>query len=137
MRNLRNRDGFTLIELMIVVVIIGILAAIAIPKFAQVSKGAKEAEAESILKQIHSLQESNKQKNDVFAATVATLPGWDNPNAKYYTFEINAGANATTYCAQATPNGAGSAANLQTFSIRIANAAAPVATDGKPAAGTC
>ena len=138
MRNLRNRDGFTLIELMIVVVIIGILAAIAIPKFAQVSKGAKEAEAESILKQIHSLQESNKQKTDLYSGTLTTagLPGWDNPNAKYYNFSI-ASATATAYCATAAPNTAGIAAGLQSFSVRVANSAAPVATDGKPQAGAC
>jgi len=138
MRNLRNRDGFTLIELMIVVVIIGILAAIAIPKFSQVSKGAKEAEAESILKQIHSLQESQKQKSDTYATTLTTaaLPGWDSPNAKYYNFTIVSGS-ATAYCAQAAPNTAGTNAGLQTFSVRVTNSAAPAANDGKPQAGGC
>ncbi|MGB9561235.1 MAG: type IV pilin protein, partial [bacterium] len=51
----RNSKGFTLIELMIVVVIIGILAALAIPRFMEASKKAKITEARNVLKQIYTV----------------------------------------------------------------------------------
>jgi prepilin-type N-terminal cleavage/methylation domain-containing protein len=80
---LRNRKGFTLIELMIVVVIIGILAAIAIPRFSQVSKNSKQAEAGPILAQLCTLEQSYYQRYDAYA-TVANLTGWSDPGAKYF-----------------------------------------------------
>ena len=105
MRNLRNRDGFTLIELMIVVVIIGILAAIAIPRFSAVSKNAKQAEAGSINKQICTLALTYKDQKGSTAYGTADLDdleavGWDDATAtaaQYFTFSFGSGvATATT-----------------------------------------
>ncbi|HOD66275.1 MAG TPA: prepilin-type N-terminal cleavage/methylation domain-containing protein [candidate division Zixibacteria bacterium] len=49
MNQLRNRRGFTLIELVIIIVILGILAAVAIPKYQDLSGEAREASARSAL----------------------------------------------------------------------------------------
>jgi len=52
----RSNKGFTLIELMIVVVIVGILAALAIPRFMRSTTKAKQSEARGILKQVYTMQ---------------------------------------------------------------------------------
>jgi len=79
MRHLRNSKGFTLIELMIVVVIIGILAALAIPRFTQASARAKEKEADGILKQVYTLQNAYYANNGAYASSATNLQtvGWD------------------------------------------------------------
>jgi len=58
-----KRKGFTLIELMIVVVIIGMLASLAIPRFMKASKKAKKSEACIMLKHIYSAAQIYFQEN--------------------------------------------------------------------------
>ena len=71
MRKLINRKnkGFTLIELMIVVAIIGILAAIAIPNFIRYQLRSKTAEARTNIGGIKTAQESFRATEDGFASS--------------------------------------------------------------------
>lgn len=63
----RKGRGFTLIELMIVVVIIGILAALALPRFMTSSTKSKQSEAKQYLKEIYTMQRSYIMEHETYA----------------------------------------------------------------------
>ena len=103
--------GFTLIEILIVVVIIGVLAAAAIPSFLRTTVRAKQAEARQLLKQIFLLEHAYRQGKDTYIAYPPTPAGgtlteigmeiW--PTARY-TYSVVAGAKgiASSFIATAT-----------------------------------
>ena len=69
----RADGGFTLIELMIVVVIISVLAAIAYPAYQNYARESKRADAHTALMRISALQEKHFSDNNVYANTTTTL----------------------------------------------------------------
>ncbi len=74
--NLRRREGFTLIELMIVVAIIGILAAIAIPNFLRFQLRAKAGEGKVNLAAIRSAEEGYFAEFGTYVQGTASPSGW-------------------------------------------------------------
>ncbi len=81
MKKLNKSKGFTLIELMIVVAIIGILAAIAIPNFIRYQLRSKTAEAKTNMGAIKTNMETFRAGYDIYP-TLAPQPAAPGPGSK-------------------------------------------------------
>jgi len=74
-----KKSGFTLVEILIVVIILGILAAIVIPQFTNASQDARKSSTSSLLQTLRSQVELYKlQHGDTLPALINATPatGW-------------------------------------------------------------
>ncbi len=123
----QRKKGFTLVELMIVVVIIGILAALAIPRFMASTTKSKQSEAKQILKQIYVMERAYRQEFDTYwgngiSADAANPDNFSRlgvqigPTARY-TYSLVADATTFTATANAPDPGLDDDATPDTWTI--------------------
>jgi type IV pilus assembly protein PilE len=111
---MRSTRGFTLIELMITVVVVGILAAIAYPSYQTYMKKARRSEAQQMMLALSAKQAQYIIDARGFTDTLSNLnlarDGWTCAatcsNAYYaISIEVPVGATPPAYTLTATPSG--------------------------------
>lgn len=105
--NLKKSQGFTLIELMIVVVIVAILASIAVPSYISHVQEARRAEGAAFALEVQSKQESHFLKNFAYTKTLADLGLTDN-QSKTGAYTVTIGDvpdNGSVFTLTLTPEG--------------------------------
>jgi type IV pilus assembly protein PilE len=123
----RKSRGVTLIELMIVILVIGIMSAIAVPSYRKYMIRAQRSEAKIALLQLQTAQEKrylqqNAYTNDLTGSVSANPPGLGLPGVsetqKYDITISDFGADGQTYTATATPKyGQADDADCKNFTI--------------------
>ena len=111
LNNKKSEKGFTLVELLVVIIIIGILAAIALPNFLNQSAKAKQTEARQNLGTINRVQTVWRSENTSFADSfdklaTGTLSGTTGgATTTNYSYSLIGGNESTTTNAQARDSG--------------------------------
>lgn len=108
--NIKISKGFTLIELMIVVVVIGVLAALAIPAYQDYVTRARRADAKAALLQVQLAEEKWRANNSNYGSltNLTFADPFPSPDGHYsvtVTTVDTSGATPSSYAATATPVG--------------------------------
>jgi type IV pilus assembly protein PilA len=115
--------GFTLIELMIVVAIIGILAAIAIPNFMKFQARSKQSEAKTNLKALYTAQKSFYSEKDRYS-NFANEIGFAPERGNRYGYRVSAAGTCEVRSAAVVPDATDAVNCIQFDSFRFGGTAA-------------
>jgi type IV pilus assembly protein PilE len=99
----KRSAGFTLMELMIVVAIIGILASVGYPAYTSYITKAKRSDAKSALLKAQIAQEKYRANHTTYGTTLAAISVSSTSADGYYTIAISGTPDATNYTMTAAP----------------------------------
>jgi type IV pilus assembly protein PilA len=134
------QKGFTLIELMIVVAIIGILAALAIPNFIRFQARSKQSEVKANLKSMFTAERSYYQEHDTYSCNIRVI-GFNPERGNRYHYTLNTVPRADETCNTAETRitaagvSAGTDGDVLADEFKYGNAAV-LATNAAPATVT-